>query len=111
MLANAGIIARRAASSLMDRELPQTDREKIIAIARQHPKVRQVHALRTRSSGLQKFIQMHIVLPGGLTLLEAHRISDDVEKAIESEFPEADIIIHQDPEGVAEIHPPGAALS
>ena len=38
--------------------------------------------------------------------LDAHRISDDVEKAIEAQFPGADIIIHQDPEGIAEFHPP-----
>lgn len=110
MLTNATAIARRAASSLMDHELPQGDRDRIVHIALQHPKVKQVHALRTRSSGFKKFIQMHIELPGGLTLLEAHRISDDVEKAVESEFPEADIIIHQDPEGVAEVHSPDAAL-
>ncbi len=110
MLINAAFIARGAVGNLMDHELPESEREKIIAIARQHPKVRQVHDLRTRSSGLKQFIQMHIVLPDGISLLEAHRISDDVENAIESEFPEADIIIHQDPEGVPEYHPLGAVL-
>jgi ferrous-iron efflux pump FieF len=106
MLFSASRIARQAVGALMDIELPEGDRAQILAIARQHPKVCHVHELRTRSSGAQKFIQMHIVLEQGLSLLEAHRISDDVEKAVEAQFPGADIIIHQDPEGIVEFHPP-----
>ena len=109
MVVNAVRIAIHSLGSLMDHELPDPQRQQILAIAKQHPKVRHVHELRTRSSGLQKFIQMHIVLDRGLSLLEAHRISDDVEKAVESEFPGADIIIHQDPEGVPELHQPVGA--
>jgi ferrous-iron efflux pump FieF len=106
MLVNAARIAIGSVNLLMDRELPPEDRAQILALARQHPKVRHVHELRTRSSGLQKFIQMHLVLDGNIPLLQAHRICDDVEKAIEAEFPGADIIIHQDPDGIAEFHPP-----
>ena len=112
MVVNAVRIAVRSVGSLMDRELPEADRAQILATARQHPKVKHVHDLRTRSSGLQKFIQMHLVLDRSLSFVESHRVADDVEKAIESAFPGADIIIHQDPEGVAEFHPPvGSALS
>lgn len=111
MLVNAIRIAIGAVGGLMDHELPEKERKEIVAIARQHPKVKHVHELRTRSSGLQKFIQMHIVLDRGLTLLDAHRISDDVELAVQSAFPGADIIIHQDPDGIEEFHQPvGAAL-
>jgi ferrous-iron efflux pump FieF len=111
LLINAAHIASRAVESLMDRELPEVDRRKIIEVAKHHPRVRNVHELRTRSSGLQQFIQMHIVLDKELTLLDAHRISDEVEAAVQADYPNADIIIHQDPEGVAEFHPPvGAAL-
>jgi ferrous-iron efflux pump FieF len=106
MVISASRIARQAVGALMDAELPENDRAQILAVARQHPKVRHVHELRTRSSGSQKFIQMHIVLDQGLSLLDAHRISDDVEKAVEAQFPGADIIIHQDPEGIVEFHPP-----
>lgn len=111
ILVNAITIASRAVGALMDRELPEAERAEILAIARLHPKVLHIHELRTRSSGAQKFIQMHIVLDHGLNLLDAHRISDDVEKAVEAAFPGADIIIHQDPEGIAEFHPPvGGAM-
>jgi ferrous-iron efflux pump FieF len=112
LIINAVRIAFKAISGLMDHELPEAERREIIAIAQQHPKVRRVHELRTRSSGLQKFVQMHVVLDSGITLLEAHRISDDVEKAVQAVFPAADIIIHQDPDGIEEYHQPvGAALS
>jgi ferrous-iron efflux pump FieF len=112
MIFNALRIALKAISGLMDHELPEAQRREIIAIAQQHPKVKRVHELRTRSSGLQKFVQMHIVLDGGLTLMDAHYITDDVEKAVQAVFPEADVIIHQDPDGIEEYHQPvGAALS
>ncbi len=110
MLINAVRIAVRAVGSLMDHELPDTERKKIIGIARQNPHVIHVHELRTRSSGLQKFIQMHLVVGSELSLVQAHAISDDVEQALAASFPGADIIIHQDPEGVVEFHHPvGAA--
>lgn len=109
LLANAANIARGAISHLMDREMDEGDREKIIAIALQHPKVKNVHELRTRHSGATTFIQMHIVLDKSLTLLDAHRISDDVELAVLAAYPDADVIIHQDPEGVVEVHRPVAA--
>jgi ferrous-iron efflux pump FieF len=35
-----------------------------------------------------------------MTLLEAHRIADEVEDAIKKAFPDAEVITHQDPAGV-----------
>lgn len=111
LLVNAGRIAYGAIGDLMDEEMPKSERDKIVAIARQNPNIKNVHELRTRSSGVQAFIQMHIVLDKTLTLTEAHRISDDVEDALLAAYPGADVIIHQDPEGVVEVHRPvgGAA--
>jgi ferrous-iron efflux pump FieF len=106
LLINAVRIAFTAVGDLMDQEMPKAERDKIIAIARRNPSVKNVHELRTRTSGVQAFIQMHIVLDKTLTLMEAHRISDDVEVALLAAYPGADVIIHQDPEGVVEIHRP-----
>ncbi len=111
LLWNASKIARTSIAVLMDHELPEDKRQAIKAVALKHPKVRGVHELRTRSSGLQTFIQMHMVLDPKLSLLEAHRIADEVEMALLADYPGADIIIHQDPDGVEEYHPPvGSAL-
>lgn len=111
LLWNASRIARQSVAVLMDQELPEDQRQAIKAVALKHPKVLDVHELRTRSSGLQTFIQMHMVLDPKLSLIEAHRIADEVEMALMADYPGADIIIHQDPEGVEEYHPPvGSAL-
>lgn len=102
ILWNAWQIARSAYDMLMDRELPDAERERIKEIARAHPKVRDLHDLRTRASGRNSFIQFHLEMDGRMTLTEAHELADEVEAAILREFPGAEVIIHEDPEGVAE---------
>lgn len=87
---------------LMDRELPDGDRLRIVDIAKRHPEVQDIHDLRTRSSGLTKFIQLHIELDPTLPLTRAHEIGDQVEADIQSAFPDAEIILHVDPYGVEE---------
>ena len=95
--AGAWSIGRHSIDVLMDRELPTADRRKILEIARRHPGVRSVHDLRTRSSGLHQFIQMHLVLHPTMSLGRAHVISDSVEVAIRDAFPQAEVIVHIDP--------------
>ncbi|HEY5347033.1 MAG TPA: cation diffusion facilitator family transporter [Rhizomicrobium sp.] len=90
---------------LMDHELPESDRAKIKAIVRGHAQVRSLHDLRTRSAGLNTFIQLHLELDPQMDLLQAHEISDAVERDVCAAFPGAEIIIHQDPAGV-ETPPP-----
>ncbi len=95
-------IARESINSLMDRELPDEDRIRIRDIAMGHPEVLDVHDMRTRTAGPDTFIQLHLELPGHLLLEEAHRISDEVMYRVEDAFPNAEVLIHQDPEGVDE---------
>lgn len=90
-------IARDAIDLLMDRELGPAERARIVALATSVPQVGNVHALRTHRSGQTKLIQLHVGLPDELTLAQAHAVSDQVEARLHSAFPEADIIIHQDP--------------
>ena len=98
----AAVIGRQALNLLMDRELPDAERQRIRQIALAHPGVRNMHDLRTRSSGLQLFIQLHLEMDGAITLTRAHEISDQVEAEIERAYPMAEVIIHEDPEGVDE---------
>lgn len=99
-------VALRSLDLLMDREFPDEARERIGAIVRSHPESRGIHDLRTRSSGIQPFIQFHLVLDPHLSLVRAHEISDEVELLVMNEFPGAEIIIHQDPLGHEEPHSP-----
>ena len=90
-------IGRQSIDVLMDRELPDADRQKILDIVRRHPGVRSVHDLRTRSAGLHQFIQLHVVLHPTMSLGRAHVIGDSVEAAIREAFPQAEVILHIDP--------------
>lgn len=97
ILYSAGHIGYESIQLLMDRELPIEIHARITEIARQHPQVRGVHDIRTRRSGQTYFVQMHLMLDDQIPLVEAHRIADEVEASILAAFPNADILIHEDP--------------
>ena len=96
-------IGHGAFNILMDHELPDEDRNQIIEIALAHEGVRGLHDLRTRSSGIHVFIQMHLEMDGKISLNEAHVIADAVELDLLRVFPNAEVIVHEDPEGVEEV--------
>ena len=98
-------VAWSSIQQLMDHELPEKDRERIRRIVLEHPEVLDCHDLRTRRSGLDSFIQVHVEMDRSLTLLRAHEISDDVEARIRESFPHAEVLIHADPEGIEEPMP------
>ena len=99
---NAWSIVRQSLDQLMDKEFADDDRVRIREIALTHPEVAAMHDLRTRSSGRDAFIQLHIEMDGDITLIRAHEIADEVEAGIRAAFPTAEVIIHQDPEGLEE---------
>lgn len=105
ILYSAWTIVRASLDRLMDRELPDSDRARIRNIALHHSHIRSVHDLRTRSSGLDVFIQIHLEMDGTMSLQRSHEISDDVERDILAAFPNAEVIIHQDPAGLEEPRP------
>lgn len=102
ILYSAWHIVRASLDRLMDRELPDGERERIRGIALSNPEIRAIHDLRTRSSGLDVFIQVHLEMDGGMSLRRSHEIADDVERQILAAFPNAEVIIHQDPAGLEE---------
>ena len=111
-LAIAGVIlhaafrvGRAAVEQLMDREFPDAERERIRRIVLEHPDVRDCHDLRTRRSGIDSFIQVHVEMDRSLTLMRAHEISDAVEARIREAFPHAEVLIHADPDGIEETMP------
>ena len=97
ILYSAGKIGYESIQLLMDRELPPEVHVRIQNLAFAHPQVRGVHDVRTRSSGQTYFIQLHLMLDDHLPLVEAHQVSDEVEMAIKTAFPNADVLIHEDP--------------
>ncbi|MEH6588613.1 MAG: cation diffusion facilitator family transporter [Halioglobus sp.] len=100
ILWSAWEIVMQALDHLMDKELPDSDRTHIMEVASHHDQVHGLHDLRTRRSGTATFMQLHLELDDDLTLLQAHKISDEVEYALQQAFPEAEVIIHIDPVSV-----------
>lgn len=95
-------IALDAMNYLMDHEFDPVERSKILKEVMAHPAVLDLHDLRTRSSGPNQFIQLHLVLNGDLALRDSHAIAEEVEEGLKRLFPEAEILIHQDPHDVVE---------
>jgi ferrous-iron efflux pump FieF len=102
LLYGAVKVARHALDMLMDRELPSELRAHIRALALGHPGAHGVHDLRTRRAGADVFIELHLELDGGLSLDRAHDITHEVEARIREAYPDADIIVHQEPAGLAD---------
>ncbi|KPZ65246.1 Ferrous-iron efflux pump FieF [Pseudoalteromonas sp. P1-16-1b] len=98
LLYNSWDIATESASHLMDKELPDEEKQSIFEIARNHNDVYGVHGIRTRQGGKVKFIQLHLELDDNLPLIRAHKVADEVEAMISARFEsEVDILIHLDP--------------
>lgn len=61
----------------------------------------QIHDLRTRMAGRATFIEFHLVVPGSMSVTEAHDICDRLEEALATEIEGAEVLIHVEPEGEA----------
>ncbi|SDG51361.1 ferrous-iron efflux pump FieF [Limimonas halophila] len=96
LLVSAAGIGRHALDMLMDRELPKAERQEISRIVLAHPSVGGMHDLRTRASGPQRFIQLHLELDRRMPLAEAKAVADEIHHQLQTAFPDADVIIHQD---------------
>lgn len=94
---NAWEIAREAFAHLLDREVGDEVRAEILRLVESKPGVTGVHDLRTRLSGHQMFVQLHLEIGRDTPLWRAHEIAEDVELSILARFPNADVIVHEDP--------------
>ncbi|MGE8145769.1 cation diffusion facilitator family transporter [Pseudomonas frederiksbergensis] len=93
-------IARESFAVLMDEELPPDVSQHMLELACAVPGVLGAHDLRTRISGNHWFVQLHLELPGELTLSVAHGISDQAADAIHAAYPRAEVLVHADPQEV-----------
>ncbi|ABC64780.1 cation diffusion facilitator family transporter [Erythrobacter litoralis] len=93
---NAG---SEAVDHLMDKEWPEEKRQRFVEVAARHPELSKLHDLRTRTAGNRDFVQFHVDLPEKMSVGAAHDIIERVEDDLLREFPDAEILIHIDPEG------------
>lgn len=97
-------IAREAIAVLMDTELSVEISERMHLLACAVPGVLGAHDLRTRISGTRWFVQLHVELADEMPLSRVHQICEQVEEAIHAEFPQAEVLVHPDPQGVVHQH-------
>lgn len=88
-----------AIDQLMDREWPEERRQQLLRIAALHPEVRGIHDLRTRTSGAHDFAQFHVWVDPRMTVVDGHRVMDEIEDRLAVDFPGVEVLIHLDPEG------------
>jgi ferrous-iron efflux pump FieF len=94
-------VASSAIDQLMDKEWPPEKRARFLSVAQSHPQLRGIHDMRTRTSGANDFVQFHVWVDPNMTVLEAHRVMDEIEAKLMTEFPGTQVLIHPDPEGYA----------
>lgn len=92
-------IAQNAIDMLMDREISEARRNKIIDTVTDHERVLGMHDLRTRQSGMRIYISFDVELEPTLSLEEAHSITRELDLTLLKIFPNAEILIHKDPAG------------
>ncbi|MFA7604798.1 MAG: cation diffusion facilitator family transporter [Novosphingobium sp.] len=92
--------SQRAVDELMDKEWPEAKKARFVAVAARHPELRGMHDLRTRTSGDRDFVQFHVWVDPDMTVRAAHKVMDEIEARLQAEFPDVEILIHPDPEGL-----------
>lgn len=92
-------LLKESANGLMDVSIPQSDVKKIEDYLKKlEEQGVEYHSLLTREAGRQKFISLHLLMPGKWTVQKGHDIADKVEKDIENIFEEpTSVISHIEP--------------
>ncbi|WP_238365519.1 cation diffusion facilitator family transporter [Mesobacterium pallidum] len=92
-------VIRQSVSGLMDESVSEEELTRVREIISQAGEgANEAHDLRTRHAGRATFIDFHLVVPGEMTVHEAHAVCDRIEAALHDELPEAQITIHVEPE-------------
>jgi cation diffusion facilitator family transporter len=90
-------ILRRAFSPLLDEQLPQEEVRAVEAIMTKNDQVLGWHKLRTRKSGSQRHVDVHIQVDDDMSLKEAHRLTEELEDAMRDALPNLSVMIHTEP--------------
>jgi cation diffusion facilitator family transporter len=93
-------ILRRSSAILVDEVLPAAEMDRIeaaIATART-PEVAGYHKLRARRAGSRRHIDFHVQYRSGTSLERAHELAHQMRASIEAEIPQAEVLIHAEPE-------------
>ncbi len=95
----AGIdVLWKSFSELIDVRLPKVEEEAIkVSILEHGCQLIDFHDLRTRKAGSQRYVDLHLTMPRSISVEEAHRMCDHLEKDIKSRLPNVSVTIHVEP--------------
>lgn len=87
-----------SASALLDRGLGKDEVHSVHEVLRSFQgRIHGYHDLMTRRSGQDRFVQFHIEVDAAASLLDAHKLAEEVKAAVEAVLPGARVLIHLDP--------------
>lgn len=91
-------ITKKSFGGLIDASLPAAEESTIKScIMKYNTLVVDYHKLRTRKSGSQRYIDLHVIIPKNISIEEAHEVCDQMEKDIKATLQRTDVTIHVEP--------------
>lgn len=91
-------LIRRSFNGLMDHALPEEEQEQFRAAVRsQLPPRMSFHALRTRRAGARRFADFHLLVPGTMSVRDAHDLAERIEASLREILPGLEVTIHIEP--------------
>ena len=91
-------LVMRSFNGLMDHALPEAEQDAVRAAITAHlgPGM-DFHALRTRQAGTRRFADFHLLVPGSMTVREAHARTGVIEDATRAALPGLEVTVHIEP--------------
>jgi cation diffusion facilitator family transporter len=103
-------LTRDSARDLLDASLPPEEEQWIRDCVRRHePQVTDLHGLRTRKAGADRFVEFHIAVAPEMTVKQSHDLVKTLEREIQARFPKTLLNVHLDPRAPADAAPQGPA--
>ncbi len=94
----AYLAMKNSFGGLMDTKLPEAEEQAIISCIMEHrSQLVGFHAVRTRTAGSERFIDLHLVMPKNVSVEEAHQVCDHLEQDLKNRVPNPNITIHVEP--------------
>jgi cation diffusion facilitator family transporter len=91
-------LLRSSTAGLMDKALSDEDHLKIVdVLTKYESETVKFHALQTREAGRQRFISMHVLVPGAWTIQKGHDLSEELEADIIAVLPNTLVTTHVEP--------------
>ncbi len=88
----------RSTAGLMDHALPAEDHALILGVLDRFRRDDvQFHALQTRESGHHRFVSVHVLVPGAWSVQQGHDLLEDLESAVCTALPDAEVHTHLEP--------------